>query len=88
MQSDWRRAFWIIPHQQEFHQIWSFQWKPNNNNPIFHSRTFLVKTNYKMFPKNRKDPVLRPFLTLFGHFPRMKIFPKKRTVTLSQAMDL
>ena len=25
----------------------------------------------------RKDPVLRPFLTLFGDFPRMKICPKK-----------
>ena len=47
------------------------------NHKNLHFTQIPDKTDNMIFFKKPKNPVLGPFLTIFGHFRPMGIFPKK-----------
>ena len=65
MRSNWLRAFWPKPQEQDFSQILDLCRKKANNNKHFHYRTNSLKivTNFFKLKKN--------------YFSSKKVFPKK-----------
>ena len=74
---DWQTTFWPISWELEFYQLWDWWWNINNN-IILQFRLFPGKTKDIIFQKTQKNPILEPFLALFGQiWARMNFRGKK-----------